>query len=93
MHSISLDKKPTLTIGAKLYFDSHRQEWMILAPERMISLDNISKEIIELCVGEFSIESIVDQLASKFDAPPSLIRKDVEDFLKVLSEKGIIRYV
>lgn len=92
MHLISLDKKPALAIGSKIHFDKNRQQWMILAPERMISLDNISKEIIELCVGDFSIEMIVDKLASKFDAPPSLIQKDVLVFLEALCEKGIIRY-
>lgn len=93
MNLISLGKKPRLAIGSKLHFDNHRQQWMILAPERMISLDEISKEIIELCVGDFSIEIIVRKLASKFDAPITLIQEDVLVFLENLCEKGVIRYV
>ncbi len=93
MHSDYLDKKPALTIGSKLHFDSQRQQWIVLAPERMISLDDISKEIVELCTGEFSIEKIAENLNLKFDAPLALIQKDVLVFLEALCEKGFIRYV
>lgn len=82
--------RPKLQAFVRLQFDKTRERWVIQAPERVLVLDETGKEIIELCNGERSIEEIVDQLASAYDAPSDVIEHDVNAVVQVLRDKGIL---
>ena len=84
------DMTPRLPRHAKLRFDKPRDQWIILAPERVFELDQIAYEIVSLCDGERTVAILVDALAEKFEAPRDVIQKDVVTMLQGLADKGFV---
>lgn len=81
---------PAFRPGARLRFDEVRGSWIVLAPERMFVPDDIAVEILKLIDGRRSFGEIIDDLASRFDAPRAAIAGDVVDMLQQLRAKGTI---
>ena len=88
--TISDASVPRLPRGVKLRFDKQREQWVVLAPERVFVLDNIALEIVKRCDGDASVAAIVDDLAAAFSAPRDVILKDVQALLQDLADKGIV---
>lgn len=82
---------PRLAPHAKLRFDSGRDCWVLLAPERVIFPDEVALDILKRCTGAASVAAIVDELAAAFEAPLSEIEADVTGFLQDLADKGMLR--
>ena len=82
---------PSLARGVKFRFDEVRQGWVLLAPERLFVPDEQAVEILKLVDGARSLDAIVDELATRFEAPRDLIAKDVAAMLADLAAKGAIR--
>jgi len=87
---INNDVKPKFPKHVKLKYNKPRDEWVILAPERLVKLDNISVEILQLIDGVKNVEEISNLLAEKFSAPKEVILKDVTNLLQTLADKGFI---
>ena len=90
---ITLNNKsiPKLPRHAKLRYDNARKKWIINAPERVLELDDIAAEIMQLVNSTDSIDDIVNSLLKKFkDADKNEIYKDVICMLQNLAEKGFI---
>jgi pyrroloquinoline quinone biosynthesis protein D len=85
------DAIPKFAAGTRLRFDQVRNAWVVLAPERLFLPDEQAVEILKLVDGVRSLGVIVDDLASRFNAPRELIAGDVADMLRDLAEKGAIR--
>ncbi len=81
---------PKLPRGVKLRFDKQRDQWVLLAPERLFVLDNIALEIVKRCDGEATIDGISDDLARSFSAPKDVVQKDVIALLQDLTDKRIL---
>ncbi len=81
---------PRLPRGVRLKFDKPREQWVLLAPERMFVLDEISLEIVKCCDGEAPVSAIVDDLANRFEASREVILNDVIALLQDLADKGVI---
>ncbi len=81
---------PKLPRGVKLQFDSARDHWVLLGPERILKPDVVAVEILKRIDGETSIDAIVDDLAATFKADRAQILKDVRSFLENLSDKRMI---
>lgn len=77
--------------GVKFRFDNTRDCWIILAPEKLFMPDEIAVEILQLVDGAREIDTIVDSLAARFDAPREEIATDVIAALEDLSERGVIQ--
>lgn len=88
--TINNDVKPKFPKHVKLKYNKPRDEWVILAPERLVKLDDIAVEILKLVDGITSVEEISRLLAEKFAAPQEVILKDVTNLLQTLAEKGFI---
>ena len=82
--------KPLLPRGIRLKHDTVRDEWVLLAPERMIKLNLVSVEILKRCNGLTSLAGIIDELASTFAAPRERIAADVEVMLGQLVAKRLV---
>ena len=82
---------PTLGRGVKFRFDEVRQNWVLLAPERLFVPDEQAVEILKLIDGARSLGTIIDDLARRFGAPRDLIARDVATMLGDLADKGAIR--
>lgn len=87
---IENDIIPKFPKHVKLKYNKPRNEWVILAPERLVKLDDIAVEILKLVDGMRSVEKISDILAEKFDATKKVIEKDVNSLLQTLADKGFI---
>ena len=82
---------PRLPSGVRLHFDKQRDQWVVLAPEKLFVPDPIALEILKRCDGEASVSAIVDDLAASFKAPRDVILKDVRVMLQDLADKGVMR--
>ena len=71
-------------------YNEPRKEWVILAPERLVKLDPIAVEILQLVDGERAVKIIASELSKKFKAPEETILNDVKEMLQDLSDKGFI---
>lgn len=81
---------PRLARGMKLREDTTRNQWVMLAPERMFVPDETALEVLRLVDGVRSLDAIADDLAVRFDAPRAEILADVAGLLEDLAEKGVI---
>ncbi|WP_420136621.1 pyrroloquinoline quinone biosynthesis peptide chaperone PqqD [Sphingomonas sp.] len=82
---------PAFRRGVKFRFDTVRDAWVLLAPEKLFMPDEIGVEILKLVDGVRSIDAIVDDLAARFDAPREVIATDVVAALQDLSARGAVQ--
>jgi len=82
---------PRFATGMKFRFDTVRERWVVLGPERLFLPDETAVEILKLVDGQRSLDDIADALAARFDAPRETIAVDVAAMLRDLAEKGAIR--
>jgi pyrroloquinoline quinone biosynthesis protein D len=87
---LSSEARPGLAPGVRLSFDKARDQWVVLAPERVLVPDETALEILQRCNGTRQVEDIVDELASAYSADRSEIEQDVKDLLTSLIEKRIV---
>jgi pyrroloquinoline quinone biosynthesis protein D len=83
---------PVFGVGAKFRFDTVRDAWIVLAPERLFLPDEQAVEILKLVDGARTLGAIIDALATRFDAPRDLIAGDVTTMLGDLADKGVVRW-
>jgi pyrroloquinoline quinone biosynthesis protein D len=91
MTSVEEQLMPRLAAGVRLKFDTARDCWVLLAPERVILPDETALEILRRCDGQTSVGTVVDELAAGYDAERDTIAADVRSLLDELSEKGFLR--
>jgi pyrroloquinoline quinone biosynthesis protein D len=88
--AISADSKPHLPRGMHLKHDSTRDEWLLMAPERVLKLNGVAVEILKRCDGNATLDEIVDQLAATFAADRARIDTDVRALLAELAAKRMV---
>ena len=81
---------PMFPRHVKFHFNKQREQWVILAPERLLVPDETSVEILRLCDGVMSVNGIVGKLVEKYNAPHDVILKDVTAMLQDLADKGFL---
>ena len=72
-------------------FDDTRKAWIVLAPERLLLPDEQAVEILRLIDSIRDVDAIIDDLASRFDAPLEVIAGDVLPILQDLVDKKVLR--
>lgn len=82
--------RPRLAPGVRLKFDAARQSWTLLAPERVLMLDETACEIIKRCDGIADVAAMVEDLAQAYSADRAEIEGDVQALLADLVEKRIL---
>ncbi|MEZ5833843.1 MAG: pyrroloquinoline quinone biosynthesis peptide chaperone PqqD [Dongiaceae bacterium] len=87
---LSNEARPGLAPGVRLTFDKARDQWVVLAPERVLVPDETALEILQRCDGATQLNDIIDALASAYSADRSEIEHDVRDLLVSLIEKRIL---
>ena len=81
---------PQLGRGVRLRHNKNDGSYVLLAPEKMFELDQISAEILTRVDGKRSLAEIVDDLAAAFNAPRDEILGDVQAFLKDFAAKRVL---
>ncbi len=89
--TLSQDCVPLLPTHVRLKFDEIRQQWAVLAPEKVMWPDEISVEILKRCNGADTIGVIATGLAMEYNAPFQAILSDVLEFLQEWSDRLLIR--
>ncbi|MBV9520909.1 MAG: pyrroloquinoline quinone biosynthesis peptide chaperone PqqD [Hyphomicrobiales bacterium] len=88
--ALSGASRPRLPRGVRLKHDDVRNEWLLLAPERVLKTNAIAVEILKRCTGKQSLDAIVDDLASTFSAERSRVETDVRALLTELATKRLV---
>ncbi len=81
---------PALPRGVRLHFDTVRNTWVLLAPERVVALDQIAHAVLSEVDGQRSFGMIVTELAEKYNAPPEQIEKDSAGLLQALHARRFL---
>ena len=87
------DDIPELPRGVRLHFDKVRDKWVLLAPERALTLDAVGHAILSEIDGQRSFGEITALLATRFEAPQDLIAKDSAGFLGALRDRRFLDLV
>jgi pyrroloquinoline quinone biosynthesis protein D len=85
-----LPERPRLAPGVRLHFDSTRQAWVLLGPERVIEMEGPASEILRRCDGTHTVDQIVDELAALYTADRAEIFGDVAEMLAELAAKRML---
>lgn len=81
---------PALPRGVRLHFDKVRDTWVLLAPERAVTLDGIGHAILNEVDGQRTLGEIANVLSYKFGAPVDQITQDSVDFLTALRDRRFL---
>ena len=81
---------PKFPKHVRFRYNKPREEWVILAPEKLVKPDKIAVEILKLVNGERSVKNIVQELSKIFKAPENVILEDVKTMLQQLADKGFL---
>lgn len=78
--------------GIRLKRDTGRDAWVLMAPERVIVLDEIGYEVInEIVDSDGALSGVIDRLSRRFDAPRDEIAGDVIEMLQSFVDKQLLR--
>ena len=81
---------PALPRGVRLHYDRVREAWVLLAPERAVTLDAVGHAILSEVDGKRSFGEITRMLADKYDAPAEQIAEDSAGFLSALRDRRFL---
>jgi len=81
---------PRLAPGVRLHFDTTRDAWVLLGPERIVETEGPASEILRRCDGSRTVDQIVDELAGLYAADRAVIAGDVTDMLMELVAKRML---
>lgn len=83
---------PVIPRGVRLHHDRVRGRWVLLAPERTVSLDAIGHAILAEIDGALSFGALVVRLAARYAAPAEEIAADAGAFLDQLAERRFLEF-
>lgn len=89
-HIVTEVSRPSFPAYVRLQFDTLRDRWALLAPERVYWPDDISVAILSRCTGQMTVAEIVLDLAKGYNAPAEQIGPDVVEFLQDWSDRLVI---
>lgn len=81
---------PALPRGVRLHHDKIRDAWVLLAPERAVTLDQVALAVLNEIDGKRSFGDITQALAAKYNAPEEQIAKDSAGFLTALRDRRFL---
>jgi pyrroloquinoline quinone biosynthesis protein D len=84
MHTVP--EQPALSRLFRMQWEEAQGTHVLLYPEGMVKLNPSAAEILKRCDGLRTVPTIVDELEQAFHCDG--LRGDVDDFLRVASERG-----
>lgn len=84
---------PKLRPGVRLHRDRVRDRWVLLAPERIVEVDDQAVAVLEKVDGAASLSGIAAALAAEYDADASEIESDAAALLTDLNRKGYVAWL
>jgi pyrroloquinoline quinone biosynthesis protein D len=92
--TVSLDEHtcPKLARGVRLRLDPITNEPILLFPEGVLPLDDVTYDILRHCTGEASLGSIIESLSEEYEADRDLLRSDVRECLLQLRQQMLVTF-
>jgi len=90
MATVGEASRPKLPRGVRLFKDEARGGWVLMAPERLASVDETAVAILRKCDGSRTVRTIADELAGEYSAEPDEIEVDVIALLKDLASRRLV---
>jgi pyrroloquinoline quinone biosynthesis protein D len=84
----TLSDKPRLSRKFRLQFEPAQDRWVLLYPEGMVQLNPSAAEILKRCDGERTVDAIVTDLETTFNAQG--IGPEVRNLLEEGQRRGWI---
>ena len=81
---------PRFPAGVRLQHDRARDQWVLLAPERVVELDEIAHAVLARVDAASDVETIVQALAAEYGAEPAQVHGDVIELFATLLEKRML---
>ena len=81
---------PCLTPQVRLHHDKARGRWVLLAPERLVELNDSTLATLRLCDGSRSVTDIAAMLAREYNAVAEDILQDIIGPLQYLADRHFI---
>ncbi len=91
--ALKIDDSTSLQLGrgVRLRHDRERESWTLMAPERVIVLDEIAHQVIvEIVESDGHLVGVIDRLSQIFDAPREEIGNDVIEMLQPFVDKQLL---
>ena len=85
---LSSASTPKLARHVRLKQDAAHGQWMLLAPEKILTPSETALEVLQLCDGVRTLQSMADALAGAYDASPEAIIADILPLLQDLAAHG-----
>lgn len=90
MTAFALEAVPRLKPGVRRRYDAARGQHILLAPERVLVLDDIANAVLEKLDGATAIEALCAALAQQYETKLETVQADVLELLADLRDKGMI---
>ena len=90
MSQVAPEAIPVIPRGVRLHWDDVREQWVLLAPERAVALDQVGYAILSEIDGTRSFGAITEGLAEAYAAPLEQIVADAGEFLRGLMDRRIL---
>ena len=87
---LSAQSTAKLARHVRLKHDAVHQQWLLLAPEKILTPSETALEVLQLCDGIRTVQAIADELARTYDAPPGAILADILPVLQELADQGYV---
>lgn len=81
---------PALARHVRLRMDDVRGQWVLLAPERLLTPSETAVAVLRLCDGTRTVAAIAAELAAEFDAPKADILADILPLLQDLADRSYL---
>ena len=91
MITVSDTAVPLIPRGVRLSEDRVRKRLVLLAPERILEIDEIAQAILILCDGRRDVAAIGNELARNYNAEASEIMTDIKEMLGNLAAKHFVK--
>jgi len=88
--TIEASAVPRFPAGVRLQHDRARDQWVLLAPERVVELDEIAHAVLARVDAASDVDTIVQALAAEYGAEPEQVHGDVIELFATLLEKRML---
>ena len=93
MNLDSPNNRPRLAKRARLQIDARTGKPVLLHQETVMVLNQTGYEILQLCDGTRILPEILQVLENQYPAAKSIVPLDVLEYLKAISQRGLIEWV
>ena len=88
---VSEDSVLKLGRGIQHRYDKQRDAWVLMAPERVVVLDEIAQAVMsEVLTSQGTLGQVIDTLAAQYGAPRAEIAGDVLELIQSFTDKKFL---